>query len=345
MKFFNKKSLTAVGAVIVGVGLLTSCSASTSPDMIAFVVGDGQSGNDASVHEIIYPGSSASEGSGEDIYYVPAGNRNYVLAAATGRDRNTPATGLTKNGTPVNVFLETNWTLNQSYDVLKDKFYPFCRKFLCASTDPNERNTLSATDGWVKMLNETFSPAIDDAVRTVMPKYDDNIWKTQSQEIWDDFAADVSQELTIRLRKRTGYTDDLFCGPGDASGWSGTEGKNGKFSCGPINVIITSVTSSNKQQQESENQGAAAEQQLEANRKILEAAIAKYGDPATAGNALAAIDIINACKAQGVTCVVSVNGSGDGAPSVSIVPPTDTDTQAGSQSNPDKPAANSKEDK
>lgn len=304
-----RKISAALVASVAGVALLSGCSdASTSSDMIAFVAGDGQNGNDAKIHKVVYPNQEAKAGGGERVSYIPAGSRNYVIDAREGVDRKEPAEGRTKTGTPVKVYLSAYWTVNQDKDILVNKFVPFCNKYLCAQADPNERGELSSTPGWLNMLNENMGPAIDDSVRTVMPQFEDNVWKTQ--EDWDKVAAAVSTEFTKKMRVRSGYTDDLFCGSGDSSGWDNPDKPGeGTFKCGPVTFAISYIGSMDATQQDAANKGTAAETLKETNAKILEAAIAKYGSKEEAGRALANLDVIEACKAAGLHCVVSVNGA------------------------------------
>lgn len=317
-KFEVKKISLVAAAAVVAMGTLSGCSsASTTSDMIAFVSGDGQNGNDAKIHNVIYPNQEADVDSGERITYVPAGSRNYVIDAREGVDRRNPATGRTKTGTPVQVYLSAYWTLNQDKDILTNKFAPFCNKYLCAQTDPNARDAMSSTKGWLNMLNENMGPAIDDAVREVLPNFGDEIWQTQTG--WDKFAAAVSTEFTKKMRVRSGYTDDLFCGSGDSSGWDDpNKPGEGTFKCGPVTFAVSSVSSTDATQQDASNKAAAAEQLKETNAKILDAAVAKYGSKEEAGRALANLDIIAACNAAGLQCVISVNG----APVVTSVPTT-----------------------
>lgn len=311
-----KRILAAVAAAALTL-TLTACGGATSVDQIAIITGDGQGTHDANVHRVVYPGESVGSLTNETAYYVPGNSRNYVIDANNG-DRKNLATALTSTKTPVAVSISAFWTLNQDPTVLKTKFFPFCRKYSCygtSTTDTKSSSSGTSTAGWEKMLAENFSPAIDAAVRTVLPAYDDTTWSEQKN--WDKIAAEVSGEFTRQIRQYTGFTDDLFCGSGDNSGWKGTPGADGSsYTCGPVTFKVTNIVSTNVQQQQSTSDAQAAEQQKATNGKVLDAAAAKYGSKELAGQVLAQQDVIAACHAAGQTCVV-VLGQGT---SVNVTP-------------------------
>lgn len=312
------KRLVAVGitAVALGASLAACTQVGASSDMLGVVVGDGTNGN-VSVKDVLYPGETHTVNN-EDIFYFPGNSRNYVIdsKASTNVDRTTPATGRTNTGTSVNVNVTAFWTINQDESFLKNKFWGYCKKYQCASSDPDERNNLSATDGWVDMLNSDMSPAIDEAVRKVIPKYDDSIWKTQSD--WDLIAADLSKEFTAAMAARTGITDNIYCGSGDVSGWNGGEPgtKDAEFTCGPVRFTITSVENQNKDVQKGQDEQSTSQSIIDQNEQLRLAAEAKYGDKA--GEILGTIDILKAC-AETSSCTVVIDGSGDAVISPPVV--------------------------
>lgn len=310
------KKIAAVAAALTVAGLtLSACSSvGARSDMIGVVVGDG-SNSDARVSDIVYPGETANVGANEDVYYFPANSRNYVIdnRDSGAVDRKTPATGYTSDGVPVDVSVTAFWTINQDKDVLTDKFWPFCFKYLCASSDPNERTDRSATEGWVSMLDNDMSPAIDETVRLVIPEFTDAIW--QEQAGWDEIAARLSDEFNAQMRVRTGFTDDIFCGSGDVSGWKGGEpGTDGAtFTCGPVRFVVTNVEAADAKLQDGADAEGSIKSQVDQNAALLEAAKAKYGE--NGGEYLALLDLIKQCQAGGNSCTVVLGGNG-----VSVVP-------------------------
>ena len=298
-----------VAAGVLGALLLTGCSqAATSPDMIAVVSGNGKDGNDAKVHEVVLPGQRVNIAMDENVVYFPGNSRNYVIDSRKAKeevDRVTPSEGRTSEGTPVKVNLRAQWMVNQDQKIIADKFFPYCQKFVCASPDPAERGERSSTAGWVTMLNEDMAPAIDNAVREAMPNFDDTIWTEQKG--WSELAASISDEFPASMSATTGYTDDLYCGSGDSSGWdSGTPGE-GTFTCGPVRFTILSVEAANPAQQKSNTEADAATRQKVTNKAVREAAEEKYGS--NAGEVLGQLDVIEKCAAAQANCTIILGGN------------------------------------
>lgn len=292
--------------------LLAACDNATATlDMFAVVVGNGKT--DAKVKQVVYPGETVKyDETQENVWYIPANTRNYVVGKADAGvtpDRTEPAVGRTKEGTPVNVWLSSSWGVNQDYNVLTNDFWAFCLKYNCATSDPTKREDNSApTKGWTNMLNENFGDAYNAAVRKVMPQFDDSVWKEQKD--WDKVAAAISEEFPKQMALKTNYTVDLFCGGGNISSWNNTTpGADGTYTCGPITFTISAIEAQNSSQQEANSEAKAADEQLAANQKILDAAVAKYGSKERAGEVLGQLDVIQKCKDAGMTtCVITVGG-------------------------------------
>ena len=312
MKSTFKTIAVVFAAAACGLAL-TGCTgeAVATSDMVAIVVGNGRV--DAEVKNVVYPGDQVGYASAtENVFYLPVNTRNYVVGKADSGvivDRNAPAVGRTKEGTPVNVWLGSAWTLNQDYKVLTEKMWPFCLKYNCAAAQASQRNEQSGiSEGWTKMLNENFADAYNATVRKVMPQFSDTVWKDEAD--WDKLAAALSAEFPRQMALKTNYSEDLFCGAGDLSTWNGTKpGPDGKFTCGPITFNVTAVESQNNNQQQANADANAAKEQKQANADILDAATAKYGSAERAGQVLGQIDVINACREAGTSCVVSVGGA------------------------------------
>lgn len=312
----TQRVLAALGLVTIAAIALSACTSTASrPDQIGIVVGDGT--KDADIKDVIYPGESRQDGEHETTYYFPSNERNYVIENRDSGavDRKTPSTGHTSDGVKVNVYVSAFWTVNQDYDILTEKFWPFYSKYEFAAADTgDEAANRSASQGWLDMLDNDFAPAIDRAVQVVTKKYGSTLWSERAQ--WEDFAADLSDEFNAQMRARTGFTDDLFCGSGDVSGWSDpTKPGEGEFTCGPVRFIVTSVEASDTDLQAGVEKRAATQSQLEQNTIQREAAEAKYG--ARGGEVLGTLDIIEACAASATSCVVVIGDNG-----VSVQAPT-----------------------
>lgn len=307
--YVKKRILPALA--VIGLGLAAALSACTntsaSSDMIGVVVGDGKQG-DVSVSEILYPGEMTQERNNKTVNYFPGNSRNYVIENRESGDvdRREPAVAYTEKNVPVNVELTAFFTVNQDTAFVKDKFWSYCLKYQCATTDPNQRNDRSATEGWTKMLDNDMSPAINEAVKQVVKKHDDSIWQTKSD--WDKLSAELSDEFSKAMRARTGFTEDVFCGSGDVSTWKGEPGKDGStFTCGKVRFQISDISAKNASLQDGASETNTKQSQIDQNKAALDAARAKYGT--NAEDVLSSLAIIEACT-KSASCTVVIDGSG-----------------------------------
>lgn len=166
------------------------------------------------------------------------------------------------------------------------------------------------------MLDNDMSPAIDEAVRQVVKKHGDEIWKVKDG--WEIINKELPSEFSKAMRARTGYTDDVFCGSGDVSPWSGTPGKDGStFTCGAVRFQIKDISAKNAALQNGASETNTKDSQVAQNKSALEAARAKYGS--SAESVLSSLALIEAC-AKTPSCTVVLDGSGN----ASVVPKTST---------------------
>ena len=79
-----KRILSPLLLVLVSAPAIAACSnAATTTASCAFIVGDGQSGHDAKLHKVVYPGQAVHVGAEEDVSYVPCNSRNYIINDGT----------------------------------------------------------------------------------------------------------------------------------------------------------------------------------------------------------------------------------------------------------------------
>lgn len=316
----NKRPLK-IAAVIAGLlmaaGALTACtgSAATPLGSCAYVLGDGQSGRDASIKRLSWPGGNAKVASDEIAQYVACSPRNYIVndgkrknaAGETIGDLTTPFIAKTKDGTEVYVQLRLDWILNQSAEGLTE-FYPFCHKFTCYDTTSDGGEQNSATPGWNKMLGETFPDALKPLVEGAIGEATDAIWKTKDVTENEAAATYIANNFADKVRPMTGASVDLFCGTGNSEWVDPLKvGEDGEWKCGNVFVTITDVKPVNEEVSNTDQEQSLAEQQKAANTAIREAAEERYGSDA--GYWLGIQDSIEKCK-ESVTCVINLgNGS------------------------------------
>ncbi len=310
-----KTKLSALALVVLAsfaALVFSACSdVATTSQSCAFIVGDGGESGDANVHDVVYSGQRASQGTNESVVYVPCNSRNYIINAKNSKNANgdtigdyhKPINAVTSDGTRVGMWLTATWTLNQDKDVMLKNFYPFCEKYQCfSSTQDGKDNVNSATVGWNKMLGENMPFAIGATARQVMPGHSDSVWKTDSG--WDKIAIEMSDKFADNLRKQTGFGADLICGSGDVSQWADPQkpGK-GKFTCGKVRFVINSIEPTDPTQQKLVDQQTKAELEQRSNQASLTAAKKKYGS--NGGNWLGMQDTIDKCnKVSSAKCVV-----------------------------------------
>ena len=230
------------------------------------VVGSGLHGADSAVHKVLYSGQVHELTKEEKVVYLPCNSRNYVVLPPNPRraDKNgnvqgdyySPMKGVTKDGTKVNVYLKTNWTLNQSTDVLMNQFYPLCQKYNsdldkdkeaglrgCYITANEDGSDPARTNGgWTKLLRENFPDALYRTVRKATPKFSDSIIGFDAN--WDKYEEELSDIFTDSIRRQMGYSEDLFCGSGDStSRWEDPAKPGvGQYTCGKVRFDVLKVT-------------------------------------------------------------------------------------------------------
>jgi hypothetical protein len=273
--------------------VLTGCShAKSYPNQITLVIGNG-AGDNHRVKKIAYPGESVKTNGDEQSWYLTAGSHNFVLTPAQDHgDRHTPAVAYTGSAgnnprMQINVWLTTNWSLNQNSNVLKN-FAVECGKYTCYDTEANQDHSSSPHSvgaGWFSMLTETFSPSIDRAVQAVAQNYPPTLW--QDRSLWTKFSADVQVELMKQMRTNWASisNDDFFCANGETSRTK---------PCDPIQVIIDNIEPSNPAIKGITDQRNVLEQQGVNNALQIEQAKQKFGPDWY--KVLGDIERINACN-------------------------------------------------
>lgn len=319
MKLKSKLSaLLSLVLIACAAMVLSACSeVATTSQSCAFIVGDGGDTSDANVHEVVYPGQRANQGTNESVVYVPCNSRNYIINPTDKDNKNAngeeigdyhkPIRAVTKDGTRLNIWLTSTWTLNQDKNVMMKYFYPFCEKYQCFSEGQDgEGNINSAAPGWNAMLAENMPFAVDATAHQVLPSYSDAVWKKDVD--WDKIASEMSEKFADNFRKQTGFGADLICGSGDVSQWDDPEkpGK-GKFTCGQVRFVINRIEPSDANQQRLVDRQTKAELEKNSNRASLNAAKQKYGS--NAGNWLGMQDTIDKCNANAKCVVVLGKGS------------------------------------
>jgi hypothetical protein len=303
-------------------GMIVACGSpsATSSDMCAYTQGTGQSGADADVHEIYYPGEQFTVGQKENAYYFPCNARNIRLEpGSTDVDAQgnqvSSVTARTSTGNLVTIDVVMYWTLNEDKDVLKNVFIPWCNKYQCASSDSSVRNDNFSTNGWsLGILGENGVPFFQNAVKDVVQAQDDNIWKNPA-DAKADLASKISQRFMDSFHAATGSTENVFCASGESSGWSGDVGTS-SYNCGSVRISVNNIVPSDSSLLDNAARMAKAESDKAANQAQLDAAKAKYGDAAP--QVLGYLDIIQACKAAEMT-VCSAGGMTVGTQGSAVV--------------------------
>jgi hypothetical protein len=298
--------------VLGGLALLSTACSSVTPSIgqYAIITGHGAFSNQQ-VIGVAAPGEHLKVNGGT-AWYLPAQYRNFVTSQSGG-DRSNPQavlTGATKteNGMSVKVWSWVGFELNPAIDrqlngktsfAFANSFFPFCFKYGCASTTPQNDNSVQnqqhfSTSGWEGMLQEVFPHAIDNATQTAIKSFTPGLWSNKAE--YSALAAGITASLNGELQKMDNAPDGTpyFCGPGS------TETK-----CNPLLVIVNNVTPTDPAIVTAYNQQISAQYAQQAGAARLNAAKATYGD-ADAGWFLGMQDLVNDCGNQHVTC--NING-------------------------------------
>lgn len=232
-----RKTVT-LAAVAAGVTVAAGCSSITpSVGQYAIVTHHGYFSNQQ-VDTVVAPGGHVKV-NGATGWYLPAQFRNYVTAQASKDknivpDRTDPQTVITgtgpngEPGMPVKVYTYVGWELNPAIVArLKDgkynltfarDFLPFCLKYGCAANHPqssnaNQYDLRNSDPGWLKMADELFPTAVDNATQVAIKGYGPDLWTSQQEYL--GFGAAIGKQLLVELAKITNSPpgEDFFCGP------------------------------------------------------------------------------------------------------------------------------------
>lgn len=304
-----KKTGFIVLALVMLVSLfLTGCSAATTASC-AYVVGDGSMGNDAKIHDIIYPGQTIPQNDGERVWFVPCNSRNFIVNDGTvidtnGQrvgDRTTLITAYTSSGVQINIGVRALWTLNQSDDAMRD-LYNVLHKYNAWSSQDQTGEVNNATPGWNDMLAENFGPALEAAAQKAAIQVDDTIWELHDPKQYEALGNAMAELFPGEIRANLGYSTDLFCGSGNSTWPDPEKPGEGEFYCSPVRIIVSDVR---RGVVESDESTAGA---LSINEQRLENARALYGEDA--GYWLAVQDTVEKCQKNGTLCIFNF-GNGE----------------------------------
>jgi hypothetical protein len=315
MKFLRR--ITLVVLAFTGLVALSACNENqaTTTDKCGFVKGNGDSGHNARIHKVIYPGATFHVGQYEEFKRFPCNSRNYIINPPGEKnanndpvgDRHVPVIAYTNKRTKVITWLTAYWTVNQTRSVLQNEFAPLCLKYSCWSGKSGSGDANFATPGWNGMLAENFGPSIDQTMLEVMHQFDDSVWRDHNPEQKKQLEEKLSEAFAANVRATTGYTDDLFCGSGN-SGWKDpSKPGQGDFKCTNVRFEIKDIEPADSTLQQQTTKVNAKQAQVQANKDELDIAKAKYGDQA--GYWLGVQDTASACRV-GSTCVINVSSSG-----------------------------------
>jgi hypothetical protein len=194
--------------------------------------------------------------------------------------------------------------LNQDETAL-NKFWDVCQKYNCATEESRSGNANYSTPGWNGMLGENFAVSVDAALLEAASTIDDDVWQKHDAALYEQLGEAASGLFKDKVRGRTGYNVDLFCGSGN-SRFRDEENHKG-FQCSNVRVIVDKVQVVNQDLGDQATKATQAEQEAATNAKIRQAAEILYG-PLTS-EALAMQDAIRLCqRRKQTTCIVNFGG-------------------------------------
>lgn len=283
----------------------------------AITTGHGAFSNQ-DVIRVTAPGHRINIGSGTTSWYFPGNVRNYVTtpegSADAPPDRSQPAAvltntgGKTDSGLSVHVYTFVNFEVNPAIQLkgakgnypLATAFLQNCLKYGCATqhainTNENSNKLRASDPGWLRMIDEIFPRAIDNATRTAIDKFDPNIWLEQGK--WQQVADEISAQLDGELAKLDGSAaenvGDFFCGVGSTT-----------KKCLPmfVQVIPPGIQPVDPGVIKAYRQLQQANYSLNASAARVRLAKELYGKDA--GWFLGMMDLISKCQGEKVACTI-----------------------------------------
>lgn len=311
------KGFAVLGIVVLAilgliVGLVTLTWGSVPPDKIMLHYTGGPLDGTHFV-EVVQPGTGTKiYGLSENLYYLPATQRNYIVD----KDPNTgdkvgndALVGVSSDNVSFTFEAAVYFKLNTSPQTLRQFFEQICLHDDCTN--------LGNGKGWDKMLAQYFRPQLENAVRLEAGKYT----REQLYRDPDTLVAmqqDISAVLNDRITKAIG--GEFFCGP-DATA----------STCPDLTVLIKNPTPPDNVSAAYNDTAAASQKVVTANNdakaKVAQAQGEKDAQDVRAQSApltQAQIDYIKAqallACAQNSNCTLVVTDSQSGAVNVNTGP-------------------------
>lgn len=161
---------------------------------------------------VIEPGSGNTFlGFGDDVIWLPAGQRNYIVSKhAEEGDRNTadfirvPA----KGGVLMDFEASVYFKLNTAKSTVKAFYEQICKKYNCSSEK-----------GWKKMLNDVFRKILETSMQEKIRQYDVGVLYANQAgaqgEQNNDVLLKIQREVGTTLKERINSVlgAPYFCGP------------------------------------------------------------------------------------------------------------------------------------
>jgi hypothetical protein len=307
VRFTSRGLFVPLASAVAGLGLLLSGCANKpitpQPGEYAFVVGGGSSSNQ-NVHYIVDPGVHIKVSNGDRAIYVPAGVRDFITGkpGTAGIDRSDPNPVYTKAGDngvkPIQVtpYSHVVFMLNPNHAILKHFYNEQCVKYGCGALNPADSSSntliLSSPPGWLNMIRDKFSTAVDNATRDASALYGPDLWHDTAR--WNAFGNEIAKFLPKELRLATGAgTLNYFCGPGSTAS-----------KCAPFTVLVNdivpvdnAISQQYSQQNESDLQSTIAQNRQDVAKKL-------YGDEWGYWNGV--FQALQICKQTGQQCNIYI---------------------------------------
>ena len=231
------------GAALLGIVLATSSCTSPAPvdEVGLYYNGGAIEGN--SFERVILPGSgTALLGPSDQIKWLPAGQRNYIVSKNTDEGDRAGADFIevpAKGGVPVQFEVSVYFKLNTSTApiAIGDKKYAggILQRFW---EEIGKRYSADSDDGWDAMLNDNFRKIIEASMRQKVFNYSvDELYANSEGEASgkEDAILKIQNEIATQIKENInqGLGGQYFCGP--------TFDRNKPDTCPDFQFIINSA--------------------------------------------------------------------------------------------------------
>ena len=90
-------------------------------------------------------------------------------------------------------------------------------------------------------MSENFGPALDTVGQVAVSSYPDEIHTLHTASLIEQLGVDMSNLFNAKVRAKTGYDVDLFCGSGNSQWPDPNQPGVGEFNCTNVRIVVDMI--------------------------------------------------------------------------------------------------------